>query len=47
MLTEHFYQDVIDEPKPKPIEKEPTKRQTEQPLDDPTPDPSATTLVSI
>jgi len=39
ILNEHFYTDVIEEPKPKPIEKQPTERQTEEPLDDSPPDP--------
>jgi hypothetical protein len=39
LLTEHFYRDVIEEPKLKPIEKQPTERQTEDPLDDSPPDP--------
>jgi len=36
ILNEHFYRDVIEEPKPKPtpIGKQPTERQTEEPLDD-------------
>jgi len=36
ILNEHFYRDVIEEPKPKPtpIEKQPTERQTEESLDD-------------
>jgi len=39
ILNEHFYSDVIEEPKPKPIEKQPTgdgnsERQTEEQLDD-------------
>jgi len=37
ILNEHFYRDVIDEPKPKPIEKQPSERQTEEPLDDDSP----------
>jgi hypothetical protein len=42
ILNEHFYSDVIEEPKPKPIEKQPTRdesseRQTEEPLDDDSP----------
>jgi hypothetical protein len=41
ILNGHFYRDVIEEPKPKPkpIEKQPTKCQTEEPLDDSSPDP--------
>ena len=35
ILNEHFYRDVIEEPKP--IEKQPTERQTEEPLDDDSP----------
>jgi hypothetical protein len=41
ILNEHFYRDVIEEPKYKPthIEKQPTKRQTEESLDNhPPPD---------
>ena len=37
ILNEHFYRDVIEEPKPKPIEKQPSERQTEEPLDDKSP----------
>jgi len=39
ILNEHFYRDVIEEPKPKPkpIEKQPTERQTEESLDDDSP----------
>jgi hypothetical protein len=42
ILNEHFYRDVIEEPKPKPIEKQPTRdesseRQTEEQLDDDSP----------
>ena len=42
ILNEHFYRDVIDEPKPKPIEKQPTgdgnsERETDEPLDDDSP----------
>jgi len=37
ILNEHFYRDVIEEPKPKPTEKQPTEHQTEQPLDDVSP----------
>jgi hypothetical protein len=35
MLNEHFYRDVIEEPKPyhTPIEKQPTECQREQPFD--------------
>jgi hypothetical protein len=36
ILKEHFYREVIEEPKP--IEKQPTERQTEEPLDDSPPD---------
>jgi len=32
ILNEHFYRDVIEEPKP--TEKQPTERQMEEPLDD-------------
>ena len=32
ILNEHFNRDVIEQPKP--IEKQPTKRQTEESLDD-------------
>jgi hypothetical protein len=32
ILNEHFFRDVMDETKP--IEMEPTERQTEEPLDD-------------
>jgi hypothetical protein len=39
LLPEHFYRDVIEEPKLKPIEKLPTERQTEDPLDDSPSDP--------
>jgi hypothetical protein len=41
ILNEHFYRDFIKEPKPKPkpIEKQPTERQMEEPLDDSPPDP--------
>jgi len=40
ILNDHFYRDVIKEPKPKPTEKQPTERQTEEPLDnDSPPDP--------
>jgi len=45
ILNKHFYRDVIEEPKHKPIETQPTRdesseRQTEEPLDDdPPPDP--------
>jgi len=39
ILNEHFDRDVIQEPKHKPIEKQPTERQTEEPLDDSPPDP--------
>jgi len=42
ILNEHFYRDVIEEPKPKPtpFEKQPTERQTEESLDDdPPPEP--------
>jgi len=42
ILNEHFYRDIIEEPKPKPtpIEKQPTERQTEESLDDnPPPEP--------
>jgi hypothetical protein len=41
-LNEHFYRDVIEEPKPKPtpIEKQPTEHQTEESCDDdPPPEP--------
>jgi len=34
IMNEHFYRDVIEEPKPKPIEKQPTERQMEEPLND-------------
>ena len=34
-MNEHFYRDVIEEPKP--TEKEPTEHQTEEPLDDNSP----------
>jgi len=39
ILNQHFYRDVIEEPKPKPSEKEPTRdeiseHQMEEPLDD-------------
>jgi len=47
ILNEHFYRDVIEEPKPtptkkvsetsQPIKKQPTERQTEEPLDDDSP----------
>jgi hypothetical protein len=42
ILNEHFYRDVIEEPKPKPIEKQPNRdesseRQTEELLDDDSP----------
>ena len=37
ILNKHFYREVIEEPKP--IEKQPTERQTEEPLDDSPPDP--------
>jgi len=37
ILNEHFYRDVIEEPKP--IEKQPTELQTEEPLDNSPPDP--------
>ena len=37
ILNEHFSRDVIDEPKPKLIEKQPTECQTEEPLDDDSP----------
>jgi len=37
ILNEHFYRDVIEEPKH--IEKQPTERQTEEPLDDSPPEP--------
>jgi hypothetical protein len=35
-LNEHFYRDVIEEPKPNPthIEKQPTERQTEESVDE-------------
>jgi len=33
ILNEHFYSDVIKEPKPTPIEKQPTEHQTEESLD--------------
>jgi hypothetical protein len=49
ILNEHFYRDVIEEPKPthaktesqtsQPIEKQPTEHQMEEPLDDSPPDP--------
>jgi hypothetical protein len=49
ILNEHFYRDVIEEPKPtptkkesetsQPIEKQPTERHMEEPLDDSPPDP--------
>jgi hypothetical protein len=35
ILNEHFYRDVIEQPKP--IEKQPTERQTEESLDDDSP----------
>ena len=34
ILNEHFYRDVIEEPKPKHTEKQPSERQTEESLDD-------------
>jgi len=42
ILNEHFYRDVIEEPKPKPTENQPTgdgnsERQTEEPSDDDSP----------
>jgi hypothetical protein len=37
ILNEHFYRDVIKEPKPKPMQKQPTERQTEEPLHDESP----------
>jgi len=40
ILNKHFNRDVIEEPKPKPIEKQSTKRQMEESLDDdPPPEP--------
>jgi hypothetical protein len=48
ILNKHFYRDVIVEPTPtkqsetsQPIEKQPTERQTEKPLDDNSPSDSA------
>jgi len=37
IFNEHIYRYVIEEPKPKPIEKKPTERQTEEPSDDDSP----------
>jgi hypothetical protein len=37
ILNEHFYRYVIKEPKPKPMQKQPTERQTEEPLHDESP----------
>jgi hypothetical protein len=37
ILNEHFYRDVIEEPKPTPKEKQPTERETEETLDDDSP----------
>jgi len=37
ILNEHFYRDVIEEPKPNPTEKQPSERQTEESLDDESP----------
>jgi hypothetical protein len=40
ILNEHFYRDVIEKPKPQPIEKQPTERQMEELFnDDPPPKP--------
>jgi len=40
ILNEHFYRDVIEEPQSKPMEKQPTKHQMEEQLDnDSPPDP--------
>jgi hypothetical protein len=40
ILNQHFYRDIIEEPKTTPIEQQPTERQTEEPLDaDSPPDP--------
>jgi hypothetical protein len=37
ILNEHFYREVIEEPKPKPKEKQPTEHQTEESLDEESP----------
>jgi len=37
ILNECFYRDVIEEPRPKPTEKQPSERQTEESLDDESP----------
>ena len=48
ILNEHFYRDVIEKPKPKPahIEKQPTKHQAEEPLDNSPPDPPKSKMKS-
>ena len=42
ILNEHFYRDVIVEPKPKPTEKQPSGRQMEESLDNKSPSKSKT-----
>jgi hypothetical protein len=39
ILNEHFYRDVLEEPKhkPTPIEQQPNESKTEEPLDDDSP----------